>query len=510
MIEKTMQGIVTIDVGTSSLRSSLYTMEGVCLHSCQFHYGPEFMGSNRVEQDPGSWEAALLDTLHGISLYCSEHRYTVEAMSIASQRASVIPLDAEGKPLYRAIMWQDKRSITESELFAKTISPSAVYRKTGLRIDSYFSAPKIMWLKYHEPEMFDSAQKFIGVQDYVAYLLTGSIVTDASQASRTLMMNLATRQWDPELLAVVGIPSSKLPQIIEPSSVCGRLTESFASRVGLASGIPVILAGGDQGCAAMSLGMVEPGVVVANTGTGSFTLGYAEQPQFHALEKTLCSAGTIPGSYFIEAGLITSGILMQWFVEQFLKELPKEEAFSTAFKEILTSSVGSNGVVLMPHFKGVAAPFWNPLAKGMFFNVTLSTTRGDMARSVLEGISLDMALNFALVKETMGGNVAKVAIAGGMTRRGVFNQMQADVYNQPVWIADSAEASSLGAWMSGAVAIGVYENHEKAFEQIQAKNPVKYEPNSDAVAIYAKTQQKRLALYDALVSSRVYETFAER
>jgi xylulokinase/glycerol kinase len=238
-------------------------------------------------------------------------------------------------------------------------------------------------------------------------------------------------------------------------------------------------------------------------------LGYSEKPQFHDQEKTLCSAGTIPGSYFIEAGLITSGILMQWFVEQFLKELPKEDAFSIVFKEIMTSQVGANGVVFMPHFKGVAAPFWNPLAKGVFFNTTLSTTRGDMARSVLEGISLDMALNFALVKETMGGTVERVAIAGGMTRREIFNQMQADVYNQPVWIADSAEASSLGAWMSGVVAIGAYKDHEKALEQIQAKNPLKYVPDSEAVAMYDKIQQKRLKLYDALVSSKVYEAFAE-
>lgn len=502
------QTVITIDVGTSSLRASLYTEEGVCLHTSQFHYSPLFLGSNKVEQDPFSWDEALEHTLRGVSSYIADHSCNVHAISIASQRASVIPLDKEGKPLYRAIMWQDKRSIAESEDFARILSPRLVYTKTGLRVDSYFSAPKIMWLKNHEPAVFHAASVFLGVQDYVAYRLTGELVTDTSQASRTLMMDLSSRCWDPQLLSVVGIDQTQLPRIVEPSSICGYLMDSFAVRVGLPTGIPVVLAGGDQGCAAMSLGMVDPGVVVANTGTGSFTLGYAKEPRFDEGMRSLCSAGTIPGSYFVEAGLITSGILVQWFVEQFFKDIPREEAFDRLFEELAQAPVGSHGVVVLPHFKGVAAPFWNPKAKGVFFNVTLATTRADMARAVLEGISLDMALNFELIKEVMG-SCTRISIAGGMTRRDVFNQIQADVYKHDVWIADSAEASSLGAWMSAVVAVGLYANHAKAYEIVAAKHPRVFAPRQEATALYDAIQRKRIGLYDVLSSNEIYEQFSE-
>lgn len=500
------KAIITLDVGTSSLRASLYMIDGELLHFSQFHYCPTFLGSNRVEQDPHIWDNAILFTLHELSRYLDQHIYDVLAISITSQRASIIPVDKEGTALYPAIMWQDKRSIAESERFASVLSQSSVYKKTGLRIDSYFSAPKIMWLQKHERKVFDATYKFVGVQDYIVHKLTDNFITDASQASRTLMMDLASRIWDDDLLSVVGIEASQLCEILEPGSIGGYLTGAIEEKIGLPAGIPVILAGGDQPCAAMSLGMIKEGVVVANTGTGSFTLGFSTEPKFDDQELTLCSVGSVPGSYSVEAGLITSGILVQWFVEQFFQEVPLESAFNKVFKDIASSPVGANGVVVLPHFKGVAAPYWNPKAKGLFFNITLSTTRSDMARSILEGLCLDMAQNLALIKRNIG-KIDKIAIAGGMTKRDVFNQMQADVYNQDVWIANTSEASSLGAWMSAMVGIGAASTYREVFDMVCSKNPVSFHPNPESVLVYTERKRQREELYSVLEKGNVYNSF---
>lgn len=501
------QALITIDVGTSSLRASLYSTGSELLYSSQSYYAPKFLGSNRVEQDPHSWDSAISFTFLELSAYLKDNLYEILAISITSQRASVIPVNREGDALYPAIMWQDKRSITESEEFASIFSQSYVYKKTGLRIDSYFSAPKIMWLRKHEPEVFNAAYKFLGVQDYVLHLLTGKFATDASQASRTLMMDISSRNWDHALLGVVGIDTSLLCDIVEPGSVSGFLLESVGEKYGLPIGIPVVLAGGDQQTAAMSLGMIKEGMVVSNTGTGSFTLGFSSKPQFDDEELTLCSVGAVPGTYVVEAGLITSGILVQWFVEQFLQELPQDKAFDKIFDDIASSPVGANGVIMLPHFKGVAAPYWNPKAKGLFFNVTLSTTRSDMARSVLEGICLDMAQNLALIKRNIG-EIDKVAISGGMTRREVFNQMQADVYGQEVLLADTREASSLGAWMSAMVAIDLIPSYQDAYQMIATKNPVSFQPNPATVLFYSNLMKLREDLYSALDIGNVYKNFS--
>jgi glycerol kinase len=451
---------------------------------------------------------AIHETLGSVAEYCKEHSQSVEAISVTSQRASIIPLDNQGEPLYRSIMWQDKRSIEESEFLERELTAAKVYEKTGLRIDSYFSAPKILWLKKQEPEIFARAHSFVGVQDYVIYLLTGTIVTDASQATRTLMMNLEERAWDDELLSTIGIDESRLPRIVDPGSIGGYLEKGIAEAVGLQAGIPIILAGGDQACAAMALGMVEPGMVVANTGTGSFTLGYSRKPRLHKERKTLCSAGTIPGSYFIEGGLITGGVLVQWFVEQFYQGYTADLGYDLLFAEANKSPVGSNGVVLLPHFKGAAAPFWNPKAKGMFFNLTLATTRGDMARAVLEGISLDMALNFTAIKELVGADFKSISIGGGMTRRDLFNQMQADVYQLPVTVAESPEASTQGAWMSGVVALGHHADHQSAYKAIASKRTKRFDADAESSKVYETLQENRLLLYDVLTSRpELYERF---
>lgn len=445
-----------------------------------------------------SWKEAVFKTLGEIGEYCKNNNHLVDVISITSQRASIIPIDKNNNPLHRAIMWQDKRSVKESEHLSKELGDQNVYEKTGLRVDSYFSAPKIMWLKNNKKDIFEKASKFIGVQDYVAYLLTKTIITDPSQATRTLMMNLNSKEWDQELLKLVGINSSNLPTIVESASVCGYLDKNSANQVGLKEGIPVVLAGGDQACAAMALGMVEPGVIVANTGTGAFTLGFSNKPKLHPKQKTLCSAGPLPGSYFIEAGLITGGILNQWFVEQFYKGLEIEESFAKYFKEIEASPVGSNGVVALPHFKGASAPYWNPKSKGTFFNITLSTTRADMGRSVLEGVALEMGLNFALIKNLIGNEFKGIAIGGGMTRRDIFNQMQADIYNHEVSVAESTEATSLGAWMSAMVAIKEYSDHKTAYSQIVSKSLKSFGPNSNSAETYKNIQMKRELLYNSL------------
>ena len=320
-----------------------------------------------------------------------------------------------------------------------------MYRRTGLRVDPYFSAPKMMWLREERPEIYAAAEKLIGVQDYVVYLLTGAYVTDWSQACRTMLMNISSFSWDKDMLKISGISAAKLPELRPPGSTAGSLDGAMAKATGLAAGIPVIVCGGDQQCAALALNILRPGYAEANTGTGSFVIAYSEAPQFDDECRTLCSAAAVPGKWIAEAGIFNTGSVHRWFKEQFYPE--GEDAYALMNKEAAESPVGANGVMMLSHFEGSAAPYWNPLAKGVFFNLSLGTRRSDMVRAILEGIALEIGHNLSLI-ENLVKNISMVSVAGGLVAFDLFNQIQADAFNKTVIRYDNSEASSLGALMS--------------------------------------------------------------
>ncbi len=216
-----MEHILVIDVGTSSLKAMLYDRAGKLLNRASHEYHSEFTGNNYVEQSSFTWKSALLATLKQTGEFLNAKGIGVEAIAVTSQRASVIPVDGAGEPLHNAIMWQDKRSRPQCAQLLRQMGLRDIYRRTGLRVDPYFSAPKMMWLREERPEIYAAAEKLIGVQDYVVYLLTGAYVTDWSQACRTMLMNINNFSWDKDMLEISGVSASKLPELCPPGSDCG-------------------------------------------------------------------------------------------------------------------------------------------------------------------------------------------------------------------------------------------------------------------------------------------------
>lgn len=490
---------IIIDVGTQSLRSIIFDSKGKEVFSSQKGYTALY-NDLEVEQDPRTWKQTLTETLTEVGAFVNDKKIKIESISVTSQRASIIPVNKHGKYLYNAITWQDRRSYKLCEEVLKKMSLKDIYHKTGLRLDSYFSAPKMMWLKQNQFDVYDSAYKIIGVQDYVVNLLTGKFVTDHTQAARTLLMNIEEFKWDDELIELFEIDKDKLCDLVEPGSEVGNITEQIAMRTGLDIHTKVIIAGGDQQCAAIGLNVLKPGVVEANTGTGSFILGYSEKPKFDDKIRVLCTASAIPGKWVLEAGILTSGNIYSWFKNNFYDQ-PNYEVMN---KEVLESGVGARGVVLIPHFKGSAAPYWNPLSRGMFFNTSLETKRGDFARAILEGVSIEMSQNIRLIEDLVG-YVEIVNIAGGLTVFEEFNQIQSDVFNKAVAVYESAEATALGAFISTLVTLGVHNNHQEAYNALFSDVGIKtYHSISANVHKYIAIRKTQKQLYHAINDAQLY------
>ncbi len=503
-----MESVLVVDVGTSNLRIIVFTLDGRIAAQFSRPYSPVFLGGVCVEQDPGSWEEALSAAAGETGVFLAGHKNDVLAIVIASQRASVIPVDGEGHPLRPALMWQDKRSTAECEAVVRIEDPYKLYRRTGLRMDPYFSAPKMAWLKRMEPGVYSAAQKMLGVQDYVAWLLTGVFVTDHTQASRTYLMDLKTFRWDEGLAKLWGIDSAKLPDLIAPGSVAGALTGPVKRLLGLADGIPVVLAGGDQQCAALALGVIEHGKAAINSGTGSFLLAYADHPVFHPEARTLCSAAAIPGRWVAEGGLLTSGVLYDWMRERLFGELDTHRSIEAMEEEASASPPGSGGVLLLPHWKGAAAPYWNPRARGVIFGLGAETTRGDLARAALEGMALETAEN-ARNLEPLVGRFESVASAGGMSKSRLYNRIQADCLDRPVLCLENREATAIGALISALVAIRAAADVISAYHSLAPAIKERLSPVAENVAFYSNLKEMRSKLYYA-IEDAMYANIAKR
>lgn len=500
-----MKYIIALDLGTSSMRSIIYSAGGKPAASFGHEYHAVFPNPSWVEQDPDSWKRAAVDVLFRTAAFMKDQGCAAEGIAVTSQRSSFIPMDSSGSPLRHAIMWQDKRTIEQCENLKNEYGMENLYRLTGLRINPYFVLPKIRWFQANEAELCGKMRKVLGVQDYVVYCMTGEYVTDYTQAGRTMLMNIEQFRWEDELLRIAGIKEDQLPRLVPPGTKAGKLSAGFAALTGLPAGLPVVVSGGDQQNAAVALGVTAPGIAEANTGTGSFVLAYAEKAEFDASCRVLVQASAIAGKWVIEAGIFNTGSIYRWFKEQYCPDLADHpKPYVKMDEEAAAAGPGSHGVLMIPHFEGSAAPYWNPMAKGLFFNLSLGTTRGDMNRSILEGIAMEIKGCLELI-ENLAGTITAVNVAGGMVKSDLFCRIQAGFYDRPVIRYQNSEASSLGACMIAAPALGLYNNLEESITAMSVGVEQVFQAHSkDRIAaqkLIAATQK----LYAALAAGRVYE-----
>ena len=503
-----MINILVVDVGTSSMRGTLFGQDGGILMGTQSTYQSEFPAEFLVEQDPHSWEGALLYVAAEAVKWTSANGQSIHAISLTAQRSSAIPLDRAGSPLRKAIMWQDTRS---SEICRSLGNHTAeIFSRTGLRISPVMAAPKFAWLKQHERSIYQSAHKLAVISDYLLFLMTGNFVTDETYGSRTLLMNLKTRTWDSDLIRLFDLDERKLCSLVKPGSIVGNTTETFKARTGIPSGTPVISAGGDQQCAALGAGIGIRDVFQITSGTGSYIVAASIESMLDPKMRFLCSAAAIPDRFIVESSILTASALYSWAANVFYGlSIYDASALKRLAEDAALSPVGANGVIMHPYPQGRGTPDWNSAATGSFANITLATTRGDLVRAVLEGIAAEIAENLEILLDNAGPDT-RLFLAGGLTNLPLFNQIQADTYHRPVWLPRNKETTSLGAWISAAVTMGAYGSYESAFDMATCNSEAeKYEPIPKNVSVYRCLRIEKERLYRALVNADYYGPKAE-
>lgn len=485
-------GILVFDVGTSSMRGVLLNDAGDILCQLQRKYHPTFHSAIHVTQDPEIWRKTLCDITRDMNDWCKDHGEEIEMISLTAQRTSIIPVDEHGEALCDAIMWQDKRNMQICTRLAAF--NGQIIRKSGTMINPVFSGSKMAWLRENESEIYQKSDKIFVVSDYLLYHMTGERKTDRTYASRSHLMNLRTGRWDSVLLDIFGIEKSKLNDLIEPGELHGYTKKEFSRITGIKVGIPVYSAGGDQQCSALGMGIYKEGDLEVTSGTGAFIIGITEKLPIVILGNPIINYSAVKGKYIVEASILTCSAAFDWFCNNFYKEV-QEDIYQKIDQEIRESPPGANGCMLLPFFQGRATPQWNPKATASFTNVTLSTTRGDMARALLEGIAYEIRNNLDIVEGQIGKS-KRIQIGGGLSKSDEFNQIQADVYGRELLKYKDREAGIIGAWVSTMVESRKISDHETALECVAKKNDQKiYDPIEKNIEKYQLIRQKMNQLY---------------
>ena len=391
---------------------------------------------------------------------------TVAAIGITNQRETAILWDRKtGEPIHNAIVWQDRRTAAFCDRLREQGNEPKIQEKTGLVIDAYFSASKICWLLENVPGARERANRgelaFGTVDSWLIWKLTGGArhVTDITNASRTMLFNLYTGQWDDELLDLLNVPKSLLPQVVGSSEVCGKSS-------GVLAGIPIAGIAGDQQAALFGQMCMQPGMVKCTYGTGSFMLLNTGEKPVASRNKLLTTvAWKIDGrtSYALEGSVFIAGAVVQWLRDEL------QIIRSAAEIEELASSVPDTaGVYFVPAFSGLGAPHWDQYARGTIGGLTRGANRAHIARAALEGIAFQIADIIDAMETDSGVPLKELRVDGGAARNNLLMQIQADLLGVPVTRPSNPETTVLGATYLAGLAVGFWPDQETIAKQWQA------------------------------------------
>jgi glycerol kinase len=449
-----MSVILALDQGTSSSRAVVVDSHGKILAVAQRELPQIYPQPGWVEQDPETiWSsqlAAIRDVMEQLRLSAAE----IAAVGITNQRETTVVWDrATGQPIFNALVWQDRRSAPLCDLLQSQGHEAMCQAKTGLLFDAYFSGSKIRWLLDNVPGAQAKAEAgqlcFGTVDSWLIWKLTGGTrhITDVTNASRTLLFNIHTLTWDDEMLALLGVPKSMMPEVVESSGECAKVGAMLP-------GVPICGIAGDQQAALFGQMCLRPGMVKNTYGTGCFMLMQTGETAVSSSNRLLTTiAWQIGGrvEYALEGSVFIGGAAVQWLRDGL------GIIGSSAEVESLAASVADNGgVYFVPALSGLGAPYWDADARGLIVGLTRGTTRAHIARATLEGIALQVTDILKAMEADSGIAIPELRVDGGASSNKLLMQMQADLLGVPVVQSSTPESTVMGAAFLAGLGCGVW------------------------------------------------------
>ena len=486
-----MAHVIGCDVGSQSLKGVLVDADGATVAEASATYELSFPHPGWAEQDPDGWLRALRAVVSALLERGGVVAGDVGALGLASQVDGVVAVDTQGRHLRPAIIWMDRRAEAQRRALGMRISGERIFDVTGLNLDSSHVAPKILWLRDEEAEIYQAASSFLLPGSYLVYRLTGERVVDYSNASSTMLYDVRSRGWSAEMLSAADLDPERLGRVAPADEVAGGLTRTAAREVGLDPGTKVVVGCGDEHGACLGAGLVAPGLICDITGTAEPVCAAADEPVFDETGLVETHAHADSRLWLIENPGFVSGGSIRWYSDNIARA-----DYDEMTREAEGVPAGCEGLVFLPCLSGAMTPTWNGNARGVFHGLSMRHGLQHMTRAVFEGCAFgfrDVVDRFG----EMGIGGEEVRVVGGGADSPFWCQIKADATGRTLRALRSREATATGAAMLAGVAEGTYASLDAAAEEL-VELGASYEPNPGARASYDEAYGLYRAAYAAL------------
>ena len=487
-----MSYVIGIDSSTTATKAIVVGRDGEVRGTASSSYGYETPRPLWTEQDPRLWwdatVAAVREVLRDLGISGAE----IEAIGLTGQMHGAVLLDHRGEVVRPAILWNDQRTEAECAEIRKRVGTRRLIEITGNDALTGFTAPKLLWVQLNEPENWARVDKVLLPKDYVRYRLTDAFAVDVADGSGTILFDLASRTWSPEMLAALEIAAHLMPPTFEGPAITGSVTKAAAEATGLMPGTPVVAGGGDQSANAVGVGAVEAGVVALSLGTSGVVFSTTERPEIEAGGRVHSFCHAVPGRWHLMGVMLSAAGSLRWLRDA----LAPHASFDDLLEGAAGVPVGSDGLLFLPYLTGERTPHPDPLARGAFVGLTIRHDLRHLTRAVLEGVAfglrdgLDLMIGAGLLPPT------EIRASGGGVRSALWRQILADVLGAEIATVPTTEGAAFGSALLAAVGAGWFETVEAACADVVAVKPTA-QPTDDA-SLYREAHRRYLDLYPAL------------
>jgi xylulokinase len=485
--------LIGLDIGTTGCKAAVFDAEGRLLSRASREYAVDMPRPGWAEQDAERvWQLAQEALRQAVA---AAGAGAAAALGLSVQGEAVMPVDAGGRALRPAILGMDTRTGAQNDWLRERFGAEPLFRRTGMPIHTVNTLPKLLWLKEHEPEVWAKAARFLLYEDFLIGKMTGQPAISRCLASRTQLYDIQQDQWSPEVLAAIELEPERLAPVRPSATAIAPMHAGLAEGLGLKKAPLVVTGGHDQACGALGVGLTRPGLASVSTGTAEVVEVAMSAP---SLNETLYRGNisvyvhTAPGLFVAMALNHSGGLLLRWFRDTLCQDEVRRarEEGQDAYDLILHDAPDSpTPLLLLPHFAGSGTPRFDTTSKGAILGLTFATTKADLAKAILEGLTFELRENLDLLRE---GQVAidELRAIGGGARSALWLQLKADICGVPVVAPRITEAACWGAAILGGVAAGCYSGAAEAAEAT-LKLERRFEPDTRRARLY----EARYGLY---------------
>ena len=448
------------------------------------------------EQNPLEWWKAVSISIRIVLEKANITGEAVVAVGLTGQMHGLVLLDESGNILRPAILWNDQRTQVQCDEIHSRVGREHFIQITGNVALTGFTAPKILWVKENEPEVYARAKHVLLPKDYIRLKLTGEYAMDKADGSGTVLFDLKARTWSPEVLAALGIDPAWMPQTFEGPEVTGYITSEAAAATGLKPGTPVCAGGGDQAAQAVGVGVVETGIVALTVGTSGVVFAATPSALVESEGRLHAFCHAVPGMWHFMGVMLSAAGSLQWFRDTLAPGI----SFDDLLKEAESVPAGSEGLQFLPYLSGERTPYPDPMARGAFIGLTLRHKRGHMTRAVLEGVAFGLKDSFTLIQNAGLGEIRQVRASGGGVKGALWRQILASVLEADLVTVNTIEGAAFGAALLAGVGAGNWPDVVTACRSAIELTGVTH-PDSLQVKKYRKSYALYQELYPALRES---------